>query len=179
MALEVHCDLSKSLLEALHQDELDIAVALTSETGNHYLVRTWTEYPIWVTAETAGADRKDPLPLIAHPEGCEYRNRMVQSLNAIGCDWRIAFTSPGISSLQNAVVDGLGVTALTRKTLCQGMRVLSQADGFPPLPDIHVGLFYKHPRLPSAGLAIVNALIEALDEAAEQTGAEVPAAFAR
>jgi hypothetical protein len=46
-----------------------------------------------------------------------------------------------------------------------GMRALTQEDGFPPLAEIRVGLFYKHPRLSDAGIRLVNHVIARLDEA--------------
>ena len=168
--LEVHCGLSRDLVERLHRDQLDIIVALSKDGEAQYLVRSWLERPIWVTAESGSVHRQTPVPLAAHPEGCEYRERMISALSRGHRDWRIAFTSPGISSLQRAVCTGLGVTALTRKTLLAGMRVLVEKDGFPPLDDIHIGLFYKHVRLSDAGLMLVNLLIDNLDEAAKPEG---------
>lgn len=165
--LEVHCGLSRELLERLHSDQLDIIVSLTNAGENQYLVRAWRERPIWVAAETGDVHHKSPVPLAAHPDGCEYRERMISALGRSQREWRIAFTSPGISTLQRAVCAGLGVTALTRKTLLHGMRVLTETDGYPPLEDIHIGLFYKHARLSDAGLMLVNVLIANLDEAAK------------
>ena len=168
--LEVHCDLSSELLERLHRDQLDIIVALSKASASQYLVRSWRESPIWVTGRLSNAHQKSPVPLAAHLDGCEYRDRMISALGRCHRDWRIAFTSPGISALQRAVRAGLGVTALTRKTLLEGMRVLSESDGYPTLEDIHIGLFYKHARLSDAGLMLVNALIDNLDEAAKPEG---------
>ncbi len=45
------------------------------------------------------------------------------------------------------------------------MRVLDEIDGLPPLAEIRVGLFYKHPRLSDAGIRLVNHIIAQLDEA--------------
>jgi DNA-binding transcriptional LysR family regulator len=88
---------------------------------------------------------------------------MVQSLDAIERRWRIVYTGPGISGLQNAVANGLCVTALTKATMKPGMRSLGEADGFPPLDPLRVGLFYKHPRLSPAGLQLVSEIVAGLD----------------
>ena len=45
------------------------------------------------------------------------------------------------------------------------MRVLGPDDGLPSLDDIRVGLLYKHPRLSSAGIELINHIIARLDEA--------------
>lgn len=165
--IEVHCELSRQVLERLHSDEIDIAIGILSSERNPYLVRSWEERPIWVTARGGEAHRKTPVPLASHPEGCEYRSRMIAALRSIGRDWRIVYTNPGIGGLQRAVSTGLGVSALTRKTLLPDMRVLDTADGFPGLQGIRIGLFYKHPRLSDAGHEMVKSLISHMDQAAE------------
>ncbi len=167
VTMSIHCDLSRQVLDWLHADELDIAVALLARDRNPYLVRSWEERPIWAVARDSQVHKLNPVPLVTHPEGCEYRRRMTAALRAEGRDWRIAYTNPEIGGLQRAVSAGLGVTALTRKTLLPDLRVLSSRDGFPALEPIQIGLFYKHQRLSGAGLMLVDSLISRLDEAAE------------
>lgn len=165
--IEVHCDLSRQVLDRLHADELDVAVGILSAEHNPYLVRSWEERPIWTGPRDHDVHRRSPVPLATHPEGCEYRRRMIAALRSIGRDWRIVYTNPGISGLQRAVSTGLGVSALTRKTMLADMRVLEPEDGFPALESVRIGLFYKHPRLSDAGLQLVNSLISHMDQAAE------------
>lgn len=88
---------------------------------------------------------------------------MIQALDAAERRWRIVYAGPGISGLQNAVLNGLCVTALTKATMLSGMRALDEAEGFPPLEPLRVGLFYKHPRLSPAGLQLVSDLVAGLD----------------
>lgn len=161
--LEVHCDLSRELHQHLRADDLDIIIAVMSNARMPYLSRAWGEQPIWAAAEGFNNVAHRPVPLGAHPEGCDYRARMIQALDAAERRWRIVYTGPGISGLQNAVLNGLCVTALTNATMLPGMRVLREADGFPPLEPLRVGLFYKHPRLSAAGLQLVSDLVAGLD----------------
>ena len=166
VTMAIHCDVSRHVLDWLHGDELDIAIALLNREKNPYLVRSWEERPIWASARDSQVHKTGPVPLVTHPEGCEYRRRMTAALRAEGRDWRIAYTNPEIGGLQRAVISGLGVTALTRKTLQPAMRVLTPRDGFPALEPIRIGLFYKHQRLSGAGLMLVDSLISHMDEAA-------------
>ena len=92
---------------------------------------------------------------------------MTEALRSERRDWRIAYTTPEIGGLQRAVSAGIGVSALTRKTLLPEMRALTREEGFPPMETIRIGLFYKHQRLSGAGLMLVNTLISRMDEAAE------------
>lgn len=165
ISLEIYCGWSAEILDRLRADELDLAIAMTDHERAQYLSRSWIERPVWAASETASFDPGAGVPLAAHPEGCAYRARMIQSLDVMRIRWRVAYTGPGISGLQNAVMNGLGVSALTRYTMLPGMRVLGQSDGFPPLAEIRVGLFYKHPRLSDAGIRLVNHIVARLDEA--------------
>ena len=164
--VEIVCGLSRDILDRLHRNELDIVVGLLGAEANPYLVRAWEEQPIWAGSRVNDVRRVQPVPLAAHPEGCEYRRRMFAALRSAGRAWRVAYTNPEIGGLQTAVSVGLGVTALTRKTLLPDMVVLTAEDGFPPLETIRIGLFYKHALLTAAGLQLVNCLIESLDDAA-------------
>lgn len=161
--LEIHCDLSRELHRHLRADELDVIVAVMPTARMPYLSRAWTEQPIWTAAEGYVHVAYRPVPLGAHPEGCDYRMRMIQALDAVERRWRVVYTSPGISGLQNAVLGGLCVTALTKATMLPGMRGLDEAEGFPTLEPLRVGLFYKHPRLSAAGLQLVSDLVASLD----------------
>lgn len=174
--MSITCDLSRRVLDLLHADELDIAIALLARDQNPYLVRSWEERPIWAVDRDVVLARHSPVPLVTHPEGCEYRRRMTAALTAEGRDWRIAYTTPEIGGLQRAVSAGMGVTALTRKTLLPDMRVLTAREGFPAMEPIRIGLFYKHQRLSGAGLMLVDSLIVRMDQAAEPAPSKAAAA---
>lgn len=165
--LSIHCDVSQRLLPMFASGDLDIAIAMYDNRPAPGLIYTWVERPIWAAGSDSDADRRNPVPIAAHPEGCHYRSRMIRCLDQIGKPWRITYSSPGISSLQQAVQSGLGVTALTRHTLLQGMRVLSEGDGFPPLTDIHVGLHFKNTGASTAALMLVNFIMQALHDSGQ------------
>jgi DNA-binding transcriptional LysR family regulator len=160
--LSIQCDTSEQLLPMFERDELDIVVAMFDGAPPPGLIYTWAERPIWVVGGESGAAGKAIVPLAVHPEGCHYRERMIRSLDQIGKPWRITFCSPGINGLQLAVQSGFGVTALTRRTLLRGMRVLADRDGFPALPDIHLGMFFKNTGASTAALLLVNHIMQSL-----------------
>lgn len=161
--LEIHCDLSRELNRRLKAEELDIIVATMPAQRMPYLSRAWIEQPIWAAAESYQALPDRPVLLGAHLEGCDYRARMIGALDSIERRWRIVYTGPGISGLQNAVLNQLCVTALTHATMLPGMRPLSEDEGFPRLEPLRVGLFYKHPRLSASGLHLVSDLVASLE----------------
>lgn len=165
VTIDIHCDISPAILHKLDEDELDIAIAMTTVERTRFLSRAWVERPIWAAAHGLSVRKLNPVPLAVHPEGCAYRERMIQALRSAGRPWRIVYSDPGITGLQNAVQNGIAVSALTGPTLLDGMRVLGEEDGFPQLDEIRVGLFYNHPRLSEAGLHLVSHLVAKLDEA--------------
>lgn len=165
--LDIVCDLSTCLLRKLEADELDMVVAMYDGPAPATLAFAWAERPIWVAASDSEAHRRSPLRLLTHNEGCEYRTRMIRALDKVDRGWRVVYSSPGISGLQNAVLAGLGITALTRRTLLPGMVVLGEDDGLPPLEDVHVGLHYKHSRLSTAGTLLASRIMKSLQDSGQ------------
>jgi DNA-binding transcriptional LysR family regulator len=165
--MSIQCDTSEQLLSMFEKDELDSVVAMFDGAPPAGLIYTWAERPIWVAGGDFNVASKPTVPIAVHPEGCHYRERMIHSLDQIGRAWRITFCSPGINGLQLAVQAGFGVTALTRRTLLHGMRVLTENDGFPPLPDIHVGMFFKNTGATTAALLLVNYIMKSLHDSGQ------------
>ena len=66
---------------------------------------------------------------------------MVECLDAAGRAWYVSYQSPDFASLQEAVVNGMGVSALTRITLDERMRILNVDQGFPALRNMQIGLY--------------------------------------
>ena len=165
--MSIHCEISDQLLKAFANDELDLAIAMYDDKQSPGLIYSWAEKPIWATAADADAHLRDPVPIAAHPEGCHYRRRMTKALDEVGRGWRIVYSSPGISGLQQAVQSGLAVTALTRRTLLRGMRPLTEKDGYPPLRDIRLGLHFKNTGASTAALLLVNYIMQALHDSGQ------------
>lgn len=166
--IEVMCDVSSHILRLLNEDGLDLAIAMSEgASSSSSMAFSWAERPIWVAAVDGDVHRRTPVPIAAHKEGCAYRSRMIAALDRIGRPWRLAFVSPGINGLQNAILGGFGVSALTRRTLLGGMQVLGEEDGFPQLPDVHLGVHYKHSLASTAGLMLVNYLMKSLHDSGQ------------
>ncbi|MEZ5926095.1 MAG: LysR substrate-binding domain-containing protein [Hyphomicrobiaceae bacterium] len=165
--LEIVCELSKRLLGRLDAGELDVVVAMYDGVAPSNLAFAWAERPIWVAAKALAFDRQTPVRLLAHNEGCEYRSRMIRALDEVGRPWRVVYSSPGISGLQDAVLSGLGISALTKRTLRPGMKVLGEETGLPPLDDVHVGLHYKHSVQSTAGKRLAGVIMAALQESGQ------------
>lgn len=165
--LKIHCALSSNLIDELHRGEHDVIVALYSDEDNQYLSHHWIQQPLWVCSENFKLTKDQPVPIIAHHEGCAYRDRMTSVLSRERRQWDIVFSAPGIAELQSAVMASVGVTALTEKTLLKGMKILRKNQGFPALAAIRVGIFYRHSQTPQAGLKLVEHLKHTLSSLTE------------
>lgn len=161
--VEIRCDLSKHLLLALRSNEIDIAVALFDGDDQQFLFRNWKEQPSWVGATSFEIPDNADIPLVVHPYGCVYRDRMATALKLAGRRWRIAYSSPGIGGVQRAVHDGLGLSCLTAPTVQSGMRKFSEQDGLPVLAPLHIGLFARQAQLGAGGYAAIDALVSTLE----------------
>lgn len=160
--VEIRCDLSKHVLSALRSNEIDIAVALFDGDDQQFLFRNWKEQPTWVGATDFEIPNGSDIPLVVHPYGCVYRDRMTTALKLAGKSWRIAYSSPGIGGVQRAVHDGLGLSCLTIPTVQSGMRSFSEKDGLPVLPHLHIGLFARQAQLGAGGYAAIDAIVKTL-----------------
>lgn len=139
LELEIHCDRSWNLLDALDDGALDL-VLVTQHQGRPpgRLVRE--EPLVWAAARGGRAQERDPVPLALFGQGCIYREAALRALDAGARRWRIAYSSVNPAGLRAAVDAGLAVTTAVQSTLDDGMEVLGAAEGFPPLPAVRITL---------------------------------------
>ncbi len=158
--IEVESRLSRSLRQDMSADRLDLVVAIAPSQDEAYLVNSATISPIWAMAEAFEWNGRTALPLVRHPDPCEYVDRMRSALRGAQKSWKTKMVSGDVAGIQAAVLAGIGVSALTPATLVPGMRIGTQAEGFPPLAPLRIGLFYKHARLSKAGHGLAQWLMQ-------------------
>lgn len=158
--IEIESMLSSDLRVALANDRVDMCVAVVPEGDVPYLVETTTVQPLWAVKDDAQFDLKTPIPIVRHPDPCEYAARMRNALRTSGRGWRTVLVSRDVEGLQSAVLAGLGATALTPATLKPGMRRVRAEERFPNLAPLNIGLFYKHAVLNDAGHGLTQHLLE-------------------
>ena len=169
LQLIIQCELSTTLHEMLLRDEVDMIVALYQGGDPQYLVRHWTEQPFWVGSDTVRPDPSGDLPLVAHPAGCVYRQRMTDGLKSVQRGWNVVFSSPSLEAVQQAVQDGIGFSCLTAPTSRKGLRCLDPQEGLPPLEPLSIGLFYRQTRLGSWGNLVADCLTGPIENGLKST----------
>ncbi len=172
VTLEVTCDLSATLGDHFESSDLDVMIGIRTERTTMQPIKTWSEPVVWVAGTNQNSENRSPLPLVVYPEGCRYRAAMIRALDSAHIASRIAFSSSSLSGLQMAVKSGLGVMALSRSTVPEGLHPLPQNTQLPDLGMVSVDLFARidPPNAPAEQLA--RFIKQALDELAAHSESE-------
>ena len=165
--LEVESLLSRDLRLAVAADRLNIAIGIAPAGEDVYLVNSAVIRPIWAMAEGFRWERHLPLPVVRHPDPCEYAERMRAAMRGTKRTWKTVLVTSDVAGIQSALLAGLGVSALTPATLSPGLRVGREEEGFAPLEPLRVGLFYKHARLSKAGHGLAHWLMDQIGVAGQ------------
>jgi DNA-binding transcriptional LysR family regulator len=168
--IEVESRLSRDLRQMLAADKLDLAVGIAPSLEEAYLVNFATVQPIWAVAESFAWNGTETLALVRHPDPCEYADRMRTALRAVRKSWKTKLVSGDVAGLQAAVLAGIGASALTPATLVAGLRIGTEAEGFPPLAPLRIGLFYKHARLTKAQHGLAQWLMQQVTLSGQAAG---------
>lgn len=94
----------------------------------------------WVVARHSDVHNLDPLPLAIWSEDDMSTRWMLDALDVMGRPHRVVATSPDNHGLAVVIGSGLGVSAITECSVTDEMRVLTEADGFAPLPVLELKL---------------------------------------
>jgi DNA-binding transcriptional LysR family regulator len=152
LQIEVHTDRTAHLLQALKRDEIEIALVAQpegSEESGHPGVRLRTSPMVWMAAVEYVHDRTQPVPLVVPDQPSAYRASALAALDAYGITSRIRHvsTSLAFNSLRAALRAGLGVTVRTIEMLTPDLRVLTEAEGLPRLPNVSFDLYLRDERV--------------------------------
>ncbi len=146
--LHIHCRMSRELLEALGEGQLDLVLSVCHEprpTGEVVA----TETLVWAAHRDFRPEAEGALPLALFPEGCPYRRRALDALARTARTWTLEYTSQSPTGLRVTVDQGSAVTVTDRRTLPASWHVLDEHDGLPSLPstelELHRSPSFQHP----------------------------------
>lgn len=169
--VEVLCLPSENLVPLLEAGDLDLslvseAAASADWPGALPLMRG----PLaWITSETHGAHRRDPLPLAldstrphaSRGTDCAWGRSALAALEAAGLRYRVAYRSATQTGTLAPVLAGLAVAVGPASWLPPGLRALTPGEGLPPLPDFGILLLKgRNPQQP-----VTDALADHIAEA--------------
>ncbi len=139
VVINVVCETSRSLLPRLAANEIDICLFTqgmegTQEDGMNDTVLL-REPVVWAASADEGDFSRDPVPLALFHPPCRFRSWAIGALADAGRSYRVNYSSVSFTGIETAVRAGLAVAAIPRSNVSPGLRILGEADGFPPLPD--------------------------------------------
>jgi DNA-binding transcriptional LysR family regulator len=145
--IDVIVDYSRNLKRLLEDDKICLAI-LKSGVAESQGVALYEDLLVWVASKNPlPVTTKRPIPLVVSPAPCVNRAVMIKALDAAGLPWRIISSSPTLSGVVVAVKAGLGVSAIDLRSVQPTMQVLTERDGFPPLPNSRVALLRRPGRV--------------------------------
>ncbi|MBY3053337.1 LysR substrate-binding domain-containing protein [Rhizobium laguerreae] len=151
--LYIVCEPSVDLAERMHKGELDIAL-VTHNPRERMSDVVRTEPLCWVGSANHPIRDDAPVPLAVGRRDCQWRQLSCSALDAVGREHQILFTSWSCTVVAAAVLAGMAVSVMPESALRTGMKVLSQADGFPALPPVQIGIMKR----PGVSLSLMNAI---------------------
>jgi DNA-binding transcriptional LysR family regulator len=165
VSLEVSCDLTLNLSERFNAGELDLALLKRAPMGPSAGVRVWREPLVWVAAPGWRHEHDQPVPLVAAPRPCVYRERAIRALERAGKPWRLAYASPSLAGALAALRAELGVAILPQAMAPADLDILGPSRGWPALDDTEIALM-RAANLSRPAERLAQAIMRALDPAA-------------
>jgi DNA-binding transcriptional LysR family regulator len=159
--MDVECYQSSVLAGHVRNGELDLAV-VTFNGGDILGEPLLSAELVWVTSPRHQTHALETLPIAAASATCGWRKLAEQRLENHGRAFRVAYTSPNFSTLCAVVLQGLAVAAMPRICVKPGMRVLTEAEGFPTLGAFDIGLIQKSGKASPAAKALADHVREGL-----------------
>lgn len=155
VTVDVECLPSERLNEKIARGDIDLALATFCGRENEgEIIRS--EELVWVTSSRHSTHSLDTLPLATADCSCSWRKIATSALDKIGRQHRVAYTSPNRTTIDAVVMQGLAVAAMAEICVRPGMRILREADGFPPLGHFGIGLLRKSGTLSAATEALAR-----------------------
>jgi DNA-binding transcriptional LysR family regulator len=140
VTLEVNCELSKTLLSKTGRANHDVILALQNNPEESTDKQVKIDKLVWVSNSSYNSQKSPTVPLIVAPQGCIYRDRAVKLLNSIKQPWQIIYNIPDLTGIQQAIMEGLGVTVLARSTVPEELKILPTSSRYPDLGSVGITL---------------------------------------
>ncbi len=156
VTVDVVVDESIRLKKRVRENELDLAV-VACNIGNELdrdMELLFSEKLVWAGAKNGISYEQDPLPISVWEEGCSWRKLAIDSLEAMGRDYRIAFMSAFLSAQRAAVVADMAIAPIPKSSCNEDIVELGKAHGLPELEDYGLALVQaKKPTAPAIAAA--------------------------
>ena len=160
--VDIVIDESRHLVRRIAEGAVDLAFVTRGQGPTASSAPVFREPVVWV-GPLGDTHLTDPLPLAIWSEDAITTRWMSEALDRAGRRFRITATSPDITGLRWMVEAGFAITVMAGCSVTERMRVLGEAEGFPPLLPLDVMLERAHLK----GSAVIDRLEQHLRAAFE------------
>ncbi|CAN1501350.1 LysR Transcriptional regulator [Rhabdaerophilaceae bacterium] len=158
----VICEPTPALVVNMSACEIDLAIITHSKRRDvGEVIRE--EKLLWVSSQRHCVHEVRPLPLALGRDTCDWRRAALSRLDTKSVPYRVLYTSWNSSAVGAAVLAGLAVGILPESAIRPGMRVLSEQDGFPPMPTVKIALLRNPARHDHVIDALADHIVQSLD----------------
>ncbi|WP_115717854.1 LysR substrate-binding domain-containing protein [Gallaecimonas mangrovi] len=155
--IEVQVNRNGDLLAAMHNQQLDLALAW-QQPGGHNGGELIKSFPLcWLGRPDTALT--EPLPLVLFEAPCLIRQQALDALDKAGIRWRVVMTSRSLAGIWAAVQAGLGITVRTRAGVPTALKVLA---GLPPLPPLALTMLTSSQAPSDAALSLKTCLLDSV-----------------
>ena len=155
--VELHCEPSFQLLQ---RQDLDLTI-VTREPGTEIGQLLRQERLVWAQARGASLHTQNTLPLAMFNSHCFCRAWACNGLDALGRDYRIAYTSPSLSAIMAAVSAGLAITAQLQSLITPDLQIIGEAEGLPSMPMASIVLLRNSSTQSEVSETLAEQIVEA------------------
>ncbi|MEP0962277.1 MAG: LysR substrate-binding domain-containing protein [Roseobacter sp.] len=166
LQFEVICDNASDLLPMLKHSDLDVVVA-THSLGAVAGQIARHEPLHWVASPQYVDDPKKPLSLVLFPSGCVCRDITLDALRQIDRAWHIAYSTRSIGLMEQAMLEGSGVSVMEAAIIPPSLKIIDGQPGFPALPEVAISIHQSNTSEPHASL-VADILLEKLGNVAKK-----------
>lgn len=141
LEIEVHCGYCSFIWDRFEQGDLDLA--MTQCCPPHIATELLHIEPLkWVCSKTSEVYLHEPVPLALFTEGCADRDLALNALVKVHKSYSQNFYSTSHAGILAALSSGCTVSAILTSTAAPDLRVLGNAEGFPPLGNLEISMSY-------------------------------------
>lgn len=162
--LEVRIGVSAQLIDQLDAGKLDVVFA-KRPAGTSRGKLAWQEPLVWAAANAFDLAAGGVVPLALYSEHSVSRDAALEALRKSDLSWNIVYTSPSLTGVRAAALAGLAITPLPASAIVPGLKILTDRQGLPRLPDLQFAIFEKkRPEPAAAALAETLSLLSQTSE---------------
>jgi DNA-binding transcriptional LysR family regulator len=164
VTVELRIDGNAALVDAIENDQLDLALAIGHEEKKTAEVVGSLDL-VWIAGTDFLVRAEQALPLVVLGPQCAFRKAAIRALDDAGVSWRLAAVSPSVAGVWAAARGGLGVTMRCALGLPASLAHGKSMFGLPALGEFPVTL---HGRRGGASSDGVRRLREIVRKAASE-----------